>query len=72
MKPTIEYRPKPNNAAPRKAARAVPEPKEGGRWLWVPDDKIVSLRNRKAARDRMREYMAKRRAKKAPAPPCDS
>jgi hypothetical protein len=63
MKPTIEYRAK---AAPKRAAKAVsaaPQPKPGGRWVWVPDDKIVSLRDRDARREHMREYMRKRRAK---------
>lgn len=65
MKPDIIYRAKAK-AAPKLAAVAVekaPQPREGGRWVWVPDDKIVSLRDRDARREHMREYMQKRRAK---------
>lgn len=48
------------------AAEGAPEPKPGGRWVWVPDGKVVSLRDQGARRDRMREYMRKRRAEKKP------
>jgi hypothetical protein len=53
-------------AAPKRAAQAAqkpPQPKPGGRWVWVPDDKIVSLRSRESRREHMRLYMQKRRAK---------
>jgi hypothetical protein len=65
MKPILEYRAKAK-AAPKRAAQAAekpPQPKKGGRWVWVPDDKIVSLRDREARKEHMREYMRKRRAK---------
>ena len=60
-KPPIEYRP-----APQKAGSGVskpPEPKSGGVWVWVPDDKKAVLRPLQKHRDYMREYMRKQRAK---------
>jgi len=64
MKPPLEYRaPK---SAPKRAASAsqdAPQPRKGGRWVWVPDGKIVELRDADNRRDRMREYMRMRRAK---------
>jgi hypothetical protein len=57
MKPPIEYR--------RKAPQKPKEPpaKPGGRWVWVPDGMAVETRDKASRRERMREYMRKRRAK---------
>jgi hypothetical protein len=62
MKPTIEYR-----AAKGKAkASEPPKPKPGGRWVWVPDGKAVTLRDDETRREYQREYMRKRRSEGKP------
>jgi hypothetical protein len=64
MKPPVEYR-APKDA-PKRATSAPqnpPQPRAGGKWLWVPDGMIAKLESVDARRERMREYMRKRRAK---------
>ena len=41
--------------------RRAPAPKEGGRWVWVPDGKYATVRD--AAKHR--EWLKKRRAEEA-------
>ncbi len=53
MKPPIEYR----------AKSASPKPKAGGRWVWVPNDRVIVTRLREERKTYMRRYMQKRRAK---------
>jgi hypothetical protein len=76
MKPPIEFRPPPPTEHQkriskamvahhkrRKAAQKPPKPRAGGRWVWVPDGWDAKLERSDARRERMREYMRKRRAK---------
>lgn len=72
MKPPIEYRPsltKPKSvdkSAKTPRAAQEPPPKAGGRWVWVPDGKKITLRSATRSTEYMRDYMRKRRAEAKP------
>ena len=48
-----------------KSPAMEPPPRIGGRWVWVRDDQICEMRDRKKINTRMRDYMRRYRAKPA-------